>query len=154
MSDFSSEDRPSHQVMNQLRLLGAQATVRVRLLAKADKLNQTDLETLEALVRIENPTAGDLSKLLGLETGAMAGILDRLANRHFIERVRDAQDRRKVNVVPNKPKIVETIKFLYEDLNETVYEVLKSHTAEEAALLLEFLTRLNEESQRNYLSGT
>ncbi len=41
-------------------------------------------------------TAGRLSELTGLTTGAITHILDRLEKSGFIERVRDSDDRRKV----------------------------------------------------------
>lgn len=63
-------------------------------------LNSTDLGTL-CLLRLNGPTpAGRIAELTGVTTGAMTGIVDRLAAAGFVRRDADAADRRKVIVTP------------------------------------------------------
>src|SRR5271165_1379569 len=67
-------------------------------IAQTAGLNATDTRCL-SLIRFHpdgRVTAGWLSDMAGLTTGAITHILDRLEKRGFIERVRDTRDRRKV----------------------------------------------------------
>src|SRR5579871_2016463 len=60
-------------------------------------LSATDRKCLDLLSR--GPvTAGEIAKFTGLTTGAVTGIIDRLAKAGYAERVNDPQDRRRVLV--------------------------------------------------------
>jgi len=62
-------------------------------------LGPTDLKALDLARREPELTAGRLAQITGLSTSAVTALLDRLEKRSFIERRRDAHDRRKVYVV-------------------------------------------------------
>lgn len=63
-------------------------------------LNATDTKCIDLVARHPNQpiTAGWLAETMGLTTGAVTGILDRLENLRLIERYKDPDDRRKVLV--------------------------------------------------------
>jgi DNA-binding MarR family transcriptional regulator len=61
-------------------------------------LQSSDLRCLQLVAAERDATAGRLAELLGLTTGAVTGVLDRLEQRGLVERVRDAEDRRRVLV--------------------------------------------------------
>ena len=64
---------------------------------RALDLNATDLRCLDWLV--EGPrSAGDLAMLIDLSSAATTTLIDRLEEKGFVRRVRDAADRRRVMV--------------------------------------------------------
>src|SRR5262245_23963350 len=91
-------------LLNQLWELGrvviTQTVFLHQAIAQSVGLNATDTKCVDLIMRgpESGVTAGWLSERTGLTTGAITHILDRLEKRRFIERERDAQDRRKVIV--------------------------------------------------------
>ena len=84
-------------------------------------------------------TAGQLAHRLGLTTGAVTSVVDRLERRHFIRREPDPNDRRKVIVTVNH----ETIKLgnaggnVYLSIGAAFNALYATYTIEQ----LEFLAR-------------
>jgi DNA-binding MarR family transcriptional regulator len=58
-------------------------------------LSLTQMMTLR-LIREEPKTIGEISKNLGLSNGTVSGVIDRLEREQWVERIRDAEDRRVV----------------------------------------------------------
>jgi DNA-binding MarR family transcriptional regulator len=61
-------------------------------------ISVTDLHCLNIVESRKGLTAGELATESGLTTGAVTAVIDRLERAGFARRVRDEQDRRKVNV--------------------------------------------------------
>lgn len=62
-------------------------------------LSISDYRCLEMVLRSTEPvTAGALAEQSGLTTGAVTGVIDRLERAGYVNRVRDAHDRRRVLV--------------------------------------------------------
>jgi DNA-binding MarR family transcriptional regulator len=59
-------------------------------------LGPTDHKALSLLERHGPLTAGTLATITGLTTGAVTGVVDRLERGGYVQRMPDAQDRRKV----------------------------------------------------------
>ncbi len=66
-------------------------------LAKAD-VSFGQFVHLEKLWENDGPTQAELSRAVGIETASSTTILDELERRAFVTRVRNPQDRRKINV--------------------------------------------------------
>lgn len=65
--------------------------------AKRLRVGASDLDALLLLVRDEKPwTAGKIAEALEVTTGAVTGLVDRLEKGGWVQRVRDAVDRRQV----------------------------------------------------------
>ena len=66
----------------------------------ADRLgvNRTDLHCLNAIENAAGLTAGELAAEVGLTSGAVTGVIDRLERAGFARRVPDPADRRRVKV--------------------------------------------------------
>jgi DNA-binding MarR family transcriptional regulator len=60
----------------------------------------SDLECLAVLQDLGPASAGQLAEVLGLTTGAVTGVIDRLASAGFVVRESDPADRRRVIVEP------------------------------------------------------
>lgn len=61
-------------------------------------INQTDLHCLNAIENAGGLTAGQLAAAVGVTTGAVTGVVDRLERVGFARRVADPEDRRRVKI--------------------------------------------------------
>jgi DNA-binding MarR family transcriptional regulator len=103
-SGKSRKDQKRAELLRRLSDLGRKISTQTvflhQAIAQGIGLNATDTKCLD-LIGSEpdgTVTAGRLSDLTGLTTGAITHILDRLEKRGFVERVRDTGDRRRVFV--------------------------------------------------------
>jgi DNA-binding MarR family transcriptional regulator len=110
------------------------------LIAAKVGLNVTDTRCLEILGRASAPmTAGALKEATGLTTGAITGILDRLEEAGFVERLRDRQDRRRifVNLVSDAGA---KLAMLYEGLGVAMGQLASRYTVKDLQLIEGFLS--------------
>src|SRR5687768_2886836 len=82
----------------ETRRMGSMATLHNHAVAEAAGLHQTDQECLDLLDWAEPLTAGELARHLGLTSGAVTGLIDRLEAGGWVRRERDPSDRRRVYV--------------------------------------------------------
>lgn len=61
-------------------------------------INLTDLDCVSVIQRRGSLTAGELATEVGLTTGAITGVIDRLERAGYARRERDEHDRRRVTV--------------------------------------------------------
>jgi len=103
-------------------------------------LNATDTRCLDLISRAgeREITAGDLGRATGLTTGAITGILDRLENAAFVERIRDANDRRRI-IVRTCPETAGRLSSLYEGLGAAMMKLVSGYTTSELKLICGFL---------------
>jgi DNA-binding MarR family transcriptional regulator len=88
-------------------------------------------------------TAGYLAQELGLTTGAITGLVDRLVEKQVVERLRDEQDRRKVLIRVNRKKLARIAPF-YESLGKSVRKLLSTYNDKELATIADFMGRAVE----------
>src|SRR5882672_10051316 len=69
-------------------------------------LSGTDHKYLGFLIEKGQMTAGELSSLTGLTTGAVTGLIDRFEKKKLVKRQFAEGDRRKVMIEPNTKKIM------------------------------------------------
>ncbi|HJP65214.1 MAG TPA: MarR family transcriptional regulator, partial [Actinomycetota bacterium] len=97
-------------------------------------INRTDARAIDILDQRGPMTAGELATAMGLTTGAVTTVLDRIERKGFARRLRDSADRRKVVV-----EITEDAR----DRSWELYGPLARHAFEELSQLpdeqLEFL---------------
>jgi len=124
------------------RELSAQTIFFHEIVARKLGLNATDTRCLDLIARSgENDvTAGDLSRATGLTTGAVTGILDRLEKAGMVERVRDANDRRKVTVRPI-PEAMLRVGAYYDRLGAAMAKLASSYRTQDLQLIQEFLEK-------------
>jgi len=111
----------------------------------ADKvgLAPSDLECLGYLEDGGPMTAGRLSELTGLTSGAVTRMIDRLEAKHYVRRRSDPTDRRKVviELVPGKAKEFERF---YGPMARGATEHLSRYSDVELALIAELLETMTE----------
>lgn len=86
------------QVIHESRRGGSLGTLHNRAAADLVGMNQTDWDCLDVLDWTGPISAGELAKRVGLTSGAITGVLDRLERSGLARRVSDPGDRRRVIV--------------------------------------------------------
>ena len=106
-------------------------------------LNPTDGKCLGVLQEMGPLTAGELAEFIGLTTGAVTGVIDRLEKRGFVRRVDDPKDRRRVIVEPVAGAThTAEIGAIYLPLAEATQKEFIDHYSEaELTLILDFIRR-------------
>lgn len=87
------------RLMEVLRVYGMEATQAAHRFAATVAVHETDLQALELLTRSGAPQGvGELGAELGLSSGSVTALVDRLERAGHVERVRDHADRRRVRL--------------------------------------------------------
>jgi DNA-binding MarR family transcriptional regulator len=139
-------------------LLGRELSTAVVLfhqaIAERVGLNATDLKCLDLLARTGPITAGRLSELAGLTSGAITGIIDHLEAAGYVQRERDRSDRRRVIIKPSLgQEYANTIAPIFASLQQAMGEELaQRYSPEVLGAIEDFLRRtiqvLRQETQK------
>jgi DNA-binding MarR family transcriptional regulator len=110
-------------------------------------LHPTDYKALSALQRRGPLTAGALADTTGLTTGSVTALVDRLARRGLVRRLRDPADGRRVVVEVTEQAIDAVMPFVAapEHSPEPLYE---SYTTDQLDVICDFLARSAERLRR------
>ncbi|SMC23880.1 DNA-binding transcriptional regulator, MarR family [Andreprevotia lacus DSM 23236] len=125
-------------VANEMQRMQASVDAFDALAASVLGINRTDLRCLELLMQTEFATPGILGPALGLTTGSVTAMLDRLEQLGHLSRSADPADRRKVLVCITPAARAKTW-GLYSPFASEGTRLLEPYTAEQLALLAGFL---------------
>jgi DNA-binding MarR family transcriptional regulator len=125
------------------RDLGAYTVMMHTAIAHAVGLNATDHKSLDLLGRHGPMTAGALSELTGLTTGAVTGVIDRLEKAGFVERRPDPDDRRRV-IVAARPDAADAYGNIFDSLGASTLALAESYTDEALEAITDWVTRTIE----------
>jgi DNA-binding MarR family transcriptional regulator len=105
-------------------------------------VNRTDLRCLDLLMQELDgeATPGQLGSRLGLTTGSVTAMIDRLAKLGYVTRSPDPSDRRKVVVRPTA-SILDKSREIYGPIVADGMRLLAKYTDEELELLIDFQVR-------------
>ncbi|MFB7141059.1 MarR family winged helix-turn-helix transcriptional regulator [Gottfriedia sp. NPDC056225] len=112
-------------------------------LASKLHLNATDLRCRELLYHTGPITAGKLSQLTHLTTGAITGVIDRLEKVNLVERIQDPNDRRRVIIHPVYDRDDE-LADLFKPLSDSLSNIFNQYDDKELTLLFKFWNDINE----------
>jgi DNA-binding MarR family transcriptional regulator len=93
-------------------------------IARRAGLTGSDHKYLGLILQHKELTAGDLSKLTGLTTGAVTGLIDRLEKKKLLKRKFTMDDRRKVIIVPNEENSMKLLQPLFLELQEKTSDLI------------------------------
>lgn len=94
-------------------------------------LSGTDHKYLGFLIQKGQMTAGELSTLTGLTTGAVTGLIDRFEKKKLVKRKFAESDRRKVIIEPITKNIMALLEPLYKEFRSKSEKLLASFSNEE-----------------------
>jgi DNA-binding MarR family transcriptional regulator len=128
------------ELSHRLDGFGAAAEVLRNAAAAHIGLSKTDLRALAVIVRMEGLTAGQLAGYLGVSTGAITDVLDRLERSGHARRAQDRGDRRRV-VVWATARGREHGSVVLRALEADIVALMRRYSDQELATLETFLDR-------------
>jgi DNA-binding MarR family transcriptional regulator len=114
--------------------------------AAADRigLNATDLNCLNILSFSGRLTAGELARATGLTTASITGVVDRLEEAGFVQREKDAADRRRVVIHLNLQKAFGTVAPVFAPMLADWQRVAAQYNDDELRLIVQFYDRMED----------
>ena len=98
-------------------------------------LSGTDHKYLGFLIEKGQMTAGELSELTGLTTGAVTGLIDRFEKKKLVKRQFAGDDRRKVFIKPNTENIMALFVPLYKEFRNKSEKLMASFSNKEIKII-------------------
>ena len=123
-----------------LRRMGAASALHSQATAKRAGLASVDLECLDMILLAGPVTAGQIMDHTKLTSGAVTGLIDRLARKGYVERAADPQDRRKV-LVRIVPEAIRPLMDLFAPMAERSAALMRQYSAEELELIADFVEK-------------
>ena len=133
-------------VVRALRRVNFQGSIFGQTVAIRLGLSESDIDALELLIDTGAATAGRLAELMGLTTGAVTRVIDRLEQAGYVRRESDPADRRRV-VVEVVPERVASIESLLDSLERAAAQEVERYSPEQLALINDFLSRMADLTQ-------
>ncbi len=133
-SNIDSVIRSLRRVNIQCSCFGATVAIRFGL-------SESDIETLETLIERGATTAGRLSELTGLTSGAITRVIDRLEQAGYVRRVPDPADRRRVIVEVVTDKIA-AVQETLDRISTASAEEIGRYSEAQLELINDFLTKM------------
>ncbi|NNC12361.1 MarR family transcriptional regulator [Planctomonas sp. JC2975] len=135
-------DADRRELMARLTDLGAQSATMTALFqqraAAGYGVGVTDMKALDLVMREGGKTAGQLAEALGVTSGAVTGVIDRLEKHGMARRTADSADRRRVLVVANLERLAAGPN-VYQGIGEAFARLHDSYSDEELAFLARYL---------------
>lgn len=108
-------------------------------------LSATERKILDVLLRAGPSTAGQLAEHTGLTSGAITGIVDRLAHAGYVRRDANPADRRSVIVSRRaNPRLDRVRPEIFDPLGQAITELSAKYTQAELGAIASYLTGLTE----------
>jgi DNA-binding MarR family transcriptional regulator len=130
------------------REIGARTILFHQAIANLAGVSVTDLKCLDYVDRGGDVTAGDLSRLTGLTTGAITAAIDRLEKAGLARRERSATDRRKVFIRLCESPAMARVAPFYEALGREASQLVTRYSTRELETIKDFCTRCIEMMRR------
>ena len=133
-------------VVKALRRVNFQGSIFGQTIAIRLGLSESDVDALELLIDTGAATAGRLAEVMGLTSGAVTRVVDRLEQAGYVRRVTDPADRRRV-VIEVVPERVATIESLLDSLERAAADEVGRYSPEQLATINDFLSRMADLTQ-------
>jgi DNA-binding MarR family transcriptional regulator len=151
---MSSDSQEKHaeaiqELTRELRQSSGLGASFFRAAAARTGMTVTDIEVIDILESAGPTTAGQIADRIGLTTGAITGMLNRLEESGLVLRERDPNDARRVIVrlAPGKNEKSE-IGPIFDSIGKAWSDIASRYDDEQIAFLQEFLKRSNAQSRK------
>jgi DNA-binding MarR family transcriptional regulator len=111
-------------------------------------IHRTDLRCLDVLLEQRQATPGSLADVLGLTTGSITALLDRIEKLGYAHRTREKADRRRITVTPTS-KATEAARRIWGPIAAESRHLLGRYSNEQLEAFLDFL-RWNRRVQETH----
>jgi DNA-binding MarR family transcriptional regulator len=146
MSSGESYQQIIEKLTIQFRYVSANSVLFSQVVADKVGMHPTDNECLDYLLLNGSSTAGQLSTLTGLTTGAITAVIDRLERAGYVKREQDPKDRRKVLVVPDVEKAYREMGPYVGQMQTALETTCADFNEEELAVVLRFISKANTQA--------
>lgn len=109
-------------------------------IAQKAGLSSADHKYLGQILQHKELTAGDISKLTGLTTGAVTGLIDRLEKKKLLKRQFSKDDRRKVIIIPSVENSMKLLQPIFSELQQKTADLITSFSEEEIQIIERYFT--------------
>ncbi|HEX5502423.1 MAG TPA: MarR family transcriptional regulator [Thermomicrobiales bacterium] len=140
----------AHEREGLLRELGAEnrrgqaeGLAYLQAVAERSGLNLTDVQCIDILAATGPLTAGQLAELMGLTTGAVTGVVNRMERAGYVRREKDPDDGRRVVVSPVTEELERARAGLFAEQERALAAVLSAYDDRDLAVVLEILRQSN-----------
>jgi DNA-binding MarR family transcriptional regulator len=140
MSNRNSKERLIEQALGELRALDGELDLMDQAIADRLGMNRTDAQCMDIISRLGPITAGELAERVGLTAGAITAVLVRLERGHWIRRVHDTVDRRRVMVERGQAQHAKMAP-IFARLRRSTREVLGRYSEGQLEVIADFLRR-------------
>lgn len=114
------------------------------VIAHSVGLTGADHKYLGLIIKKGESTAGEISQITGLTTGAVTGLVDRLEKKGLVSRMPDKQDRRKVMIVPHTEKAMSLLGPVFSDLQNKTKDLISSFSQRDREVIEKYLVAATE----------
>lgn len=111
--------------------------------AERSGLNLTDLQCIGIIASTGPVTAGQLAETMGLTTGAVTGLLNRMERAGYVQRERDPGDGRRVVVRPVMEELARVGAGFFATEDQAVADLVQEYDDRDLALFLDFMRKAN-----------
>jgi DNA-binding MarR family transcriptional regulator len=133
-------DKETVQAISDLGRQFSDATILMHeAIAGKAGLSGTDHKYVGILMRHGAMTAGELSRLTGLTTGAVTGLIDRLESKRLVKRQFDKEDRRKILIVPDTVYATELLGDAFAHLQKRMVSLIATLSDKETEIIKRYL---------------
>ncbi|QLH47559.1 MAG: MarR family transcriptional regulator [Bacteroidota bacterium] len=113
-------------------------------IARKAGLSGTDHKYLGLILQHKELTAGDISKITGLTTGAVTGLIDRLEKKKLLKRQFTKDDRRKVIIIPNADNSMKLLQPIFSELQQKTADLIASFSEKEIQIIERYFTEATD----------
>src|ERR1700687_4578881 len=140
MSSRNSKKQLIDQALQEIRALDGELDLMDQAIADRLGMNRTDAQCMDVISRQGPMTAGELAERVGLAPGAITAVLDRLERGHWIRRVHDTVDRRRVMVRTGQTQHARMAP-IFARVRQSTREILGRYSEEQLDVITDFLRR-------------
>jgi DNA-binding MarR family transcriptional regulator len=144
MSDLMNLTPLQLEMVGQIRRFVVETILFNQKVADRTGLHLTDMQCMNLLDLLGTTTPGKLAEGLGLTTGGVTVMLDRLEKSGCIKRESNPDDRRSVLIRVSAKKMEKLHSQYYSRLKAQFAQVLSDTPDEELEVVLKFFTKINE----------
>src|ERR671910_1220163 len=144
---MSEKSKNREELLRELEVENRRSTTGAVLLLQAvtqrSGMNLTDLQCINIFTSTGPITAGQLAETMGLTTGAVTGVINRMERMGYARREKDPGDGRRVVVRPVPEELGRVGAGLFVSQGQEMEDLMAGDDDRDLALLLDFIRKAN-----------
>jgi DNA-binding MarR family transcriptional regulator len=121
----------------------AESMFLLQAVAERSGMNLTDLQCITILTSTGPITAGRLAEEMGLTTGSVTGVIDRMERAGYVRREKDPDDARRVIVRPVSEKLESAGAGFFASQGRVLEELMSEYDDQDLTLFLDLMRKSN-----------